>query len=167
MPNKYDKGGRSSKKDVVKGLSSTEANKREILERLAMPRNKGLVYKAVDGIVTVVTYKKYLRDDPDFAEKAQETIDAMRMVIVEKTEEKIFDAIIEDEQLSKTQADLAKTLVKNLGKDRGWTEKTEIKQEGDGGMIQIQYVQPPQIEDIDDQQTIEIKKEDNEQSDNQ
>jgi hypothetical protein len=166
MPNKYDSKGKKPTASAAKGLTPMEANKREILKKLAQPRNKGLIHKAVDGVCSEVTYKKYLREDADFKEKAEETIAAIRERIVEKVEERVFDAILDDDKpLSKNQTELSKMVLKNLGKDRGWTERQEIKQDGDGGRVFIEYIVPeqPKIEDIQDQSTIEIK-EDNEEN---
>jgi hypothetical protein len=167
MPNKYDSKGKKPTASAAKGLTPMEANKREILKKLAQPRNKGLIHKAVDGVCSEVTYKKYLREDADFKEKAEETISAIRERIVEKVEERVFDAILDDDKpLSKNQTELSKMVLKNLGKDRGWTERQEIKQDGDGGQIKIEYVVPHQIDNIETQETIEIKSEEDEQSHN-
>jgi len=167
MPNKYDSKGKKPTASAAKGLTPMEANKREILKKLAQPRNKGLIHKAVDGVCSEVTYKKYLREDADFKEKAEETIAAIRERIVEKVEERVFDAILDDDKpLSKNQTELSKMVLKNLGKDRGWTERQEIKQDGDGGQIKIEYVVPQQIDNIETQETIEIKSEEDEQSNN-
>jgi hypothetical protein len=167
MPNKYDSKGKKPTASAAKGLTPMEANKREILKKLAQPRNKGLIHKAVDGVCSEVTYKKYLREDADFKEKAEETIAAIRERIVEKVEERVFDAILDDDKpLSKNQTELSKMVLKNLGKDRGWTERQEIKQDGDGGQIKIEYVVPHQIDNIETQETIEIKSEEDEQSHN-
>jgi len=167
MPNKYDSKGKKPTASAAKGLTPMEANKREILKKLAQPRNKGLIHKAVDGVCSEVTYKKYLREDADFKEKAEETIAAIRERIVEKVEERVFDAILDDDKpLSKNQTELSKMVLKNLGKDRGWTERQEIKQDGDGGQIKIEYVVPQQIDNIETQETIEIKSEEDEQSHN-
>ena len=167
MPNKYDSKGKKPTASAAKGLTPMEANKREILKKLAQPRNKGLIHKAVDGVCSEVTYKKYLREDADFKEKAEETIAAIRERIVEKVEERVFDAILDDDKpLSKNQTELSKMVLKNLGKDRGWTERQEIKQDGDGGQIKIEYVVPHQIDNIETQETIEIKSEEDEQSNN-
>jgi hypothetical protein len=167
MPNKYDSKGKKPTVSAAKGLTPMEANKREILKKLAQPRNKGLIHKAVDGVCSEVTYKKYLREDADFKEKAEETIAAIRERIVEKVEERVFDAILDDDKpLSKNQTELSKMVLKNLGKDRGWTERQEIKQDGDGGQIKIEYVVPHQIDNIETQETIEIKSEEDEQSNN-
>lgn len=167
MPNKYDSKGKKPTASAAKGLTPMEANKREILKKLAQPRNKGLIHKAVDGVCSEVTYKKYLREDADFKEKAEETISAIRERIVEKVEERVFDAILDDDKpLSKNQTELSKMVLKNLGKDRGWTERQEIKQDGDGGQIKIEYVVPHQIDNIETQETIEIKSEEDEQSNN-
>ena len=163
MPNKYDSKGKKPTASAAKGLTPMEANKREILKKLAQPRNKGLIHKAVDGVCSEVTYKKYLREDADFKEKAEETIAAIRERIVEKVEERVFDAILDDDKpLSKNQTELSKMVLKNLGKDRGWTERQEIKQDGDGGQIKIEYVVPQQIDNIETQETIEIKSEEDE-----
>ena len=167
MSNKYDSKGKKPTVSAAKGLTPMEANKREILKKLAQPRNKGLIHKAVDGVCSEVTYKKYLREDADFKEKAEETIAAIRERIVEKVEERVFDAILDDDKpLSKNQTELSKMVLKNLGKDRGWTERQEIKQDGDGGQIKIEYVVPHQIDNIETQETIEIKSEEDEQSNN-
>ena len=167
MPNKYDSKGKKPTASAAKGLTPMEANKREILKKLAQPRNKGLIHKAVDGVCSEVTYKKYLREDADFKEKAEETIAAIRERIVEKVEERVFDAILDDDKpLSKNQTELSKMVLKNLCKDRGWTERQEIKQDGDGGQIKIEYVVPHQIDNIETQETIEIKSEEDEQSHN-
>ena len=167
MSNKYDSKGKKPTVSAAKGLTPMEANKREILKKLAQPRNKGLIHKAVDGVCSEVTYKKYLREDADFKEKAEETIAAIRERIVEKVEERVFDAILDDDKpLSRNQTELSKMVLKNLGKDRGWTERQEIKQDGDGGQIKIEYVVPQQIDNIETQETIEIKSEEDEQSHN-
>ena len=163
MPNKYDKGGKRATSDVVKGMSQTEQNKREILKNLAMPSNKGKVYRAIEGVVVMTTYKKYLREDSDFAQKASEILEAMKDIRLEKMEERLEDSVIEDDvQLSKNELEALKYTLERQGKDRGWTTRQEIKQEGDGGQIRIEYV-VPQLENIEEQKTIEIKTEEDEQ----
>jgi hypothetical protein len=158
MPNKYEKKGKVSKAEAVKGLSNVEANKREILKNLGMPSNKGLVSKAIEGVVSYSTYQKYRREDDDFKVKSDEVIEAMEETKLDKVEEKLIDAILDDDkQLSKNQTELVKMYLKTKGKNRGYTERQEIKQEGDGGQLQINYVVPKQIENIEEQDTIEIK----------
>lgn len=166
MPNKYDKGGKRATSDVVKGMSQTEQNKREILKNLAMPSNKGKVYRAIEGVVAMTTYKKYCRDDSDFAQKATEILEAIKEIRLEKMEEKLEDSVIDDDtQLSKNELEALKYTLERQGKDRGWTTRQEIKQDGDGGQIKIEYVVPPMIQNIEEQKTIEIKED--EQDNNQ
>jgi hypothetical protein len=157
MPNKYNKGGKSSKKDAVKGLSNIEAKKREVLERLGMISNRGKAKNAIKGIVSYPTYIRWRHEDADFKEQADFMIMAIKEYNKDRAEEELEDIIFDDKQVGKVKADLLKNYLNTVGKDRGYTQKVETKIEGDTGGLSITYVVPKQIENIEEQDTIEIK----------
>jgi hypothetical protein len=152
----YDQG-RKEGSGLARKLSKTDQNKEKILHNLGLPRNKGLANKAIEGVVEYTTFMKYKREDADFKERVELVMEAMQELLLDRVEEKMIDAMLEghkkENMLSRQTADLVKTYLKTKGKDRGYTEKSEIQNSGNDP-IQINYVmpEPKQIENIEDQQ---------------
>ncbi len=160
MKNRFEETGKKLEEDVVKGLSKMEANKKRVISALRTPSKTDTI-RTILGKVDGVAYSTYLRwrrDDDEFRDKVDELWNAVEEMRADAVEEKLYKAILEDAEIGKVQADLVKTYLKTKGKGRGWTEKIEIKTEGDNAAIQIQYIQP-MIDNIEDQ-NLEI--EDNE-----
>ena len=147
----YDQG-RKEGSGTARKLTKTQQNKEQILHNLGLKRNKGIVMKAIEGIVEYTTFMKYKRQDAEFAEQVEIIQEAMQELLIDRVEEVMLDAILEEgKDLSRQKADMVKTYLKTKGKDRGYSEKTEVNNTG-FEPIQINYVvpAPKQIEDIDD-----------------
>ena len=147
----YDQG-RKEGSGTARKLTKTQQNKEQILHNLGLKRNKGIVMKAIEGIVEYTTFMKYKRQDAEFAEQVEIIQEAMQEMLIDRVEEVMLDAILEEgKDLSRQKADMVKTYLKTKGKDRGYSEKTEVNNTG-FEPIQINYVvpAPKQIEDIDD-----------------
>jgi hypothetical protein len=144
--------GRKKGSGTARKLTKTQQNKEQILHNLGLKRNKGIVMKAIEGIVEYTTFMKYKRQDAEFAEQVEIIQEAMQEMLIDRVEEVMLDAILEEgKDLSRQKADMVKTYLKTKGKDRGYSEKTEVNNTG-FEPIQINYVvpAPKQIEDIDD-----------------
>jgi hypothetical protein len=95
-----------------------------------------------------------MREDEEFAKQVNLVSESMKEFLLDRVEEKLIDAILDDEKgLTKNQTELVKLYLKTQGRSRGYTERTEVKHENDSGAVQINYVvpNPPQIENIEDQ----------------
>lgn len=150
--NRFDETGKKPEEETAKGMTATEANKRKVIAAIRKP-NKTDTIRTILGRVEGVAYSTYLRwrkEDDDFKEKIDELWTAVEEMRSDAVEEKLYKTILEDAEMGKVQADLVKTYLKTKGKNRGWTEKIEIKNEGDNGAISIQYIQPNLIDNIED-----------------
>lgn len=146
--------GRKKGSGTARKLTKTQQNKEQILHNLGLKRNKGIVMKAIEGIVEYTTFMKYKRQDAEFAEQVEIIQEAMQELLNDRVEEVMLDAILEEgKDLSRQKADLVKTYLKTKAKDRGYSERTEVNNTG-FEPIQINYVvpQPKQIENIEDQE---------------
>ena len=56
----YDQG-RKEGSGTARKLTKTQQNKEQILHNLGLKRNKGIVMKAIEGIVEYTTFMKYKR----------------------------------------------------------------------------------------------------------
>lgn len=144
--------GRKEGSGMARKLTKTQQNKEQILHNLGLKRNKGIVMKAIEGIVEYTTFMKYKKQDSEFAEQVEIIQEAMQEMLIDRVEEVMLDAILEEgKDLSRQKADMVKTYLKTKGKDRGYSEKTEVNNTG-FEPIQINYLvpAPKQIENIDD-----------------
>ena len=158
---KYRRGGDSKSDDRLKPIPKKEKNKELILEALRKASNNGIIRNAIEGICSRTTYRKYMNDDPDFAEEVGIIMECMREEVDDRVEDKIVQSILSEEgsTLDKNQNILAIFYAKTRLKKRGFNEgKDEIKKEEDD-QIKIEYVmpQPKQIEDIEDAEFEEVK----------
>ena len=95
----------------------------------ALDKHKGMVYLAADALgcshVTVYNYAKRYKS-------VQEAIDRNRGHVVDTAELALYSAILSGEHWAVTFA------LKTIGKDRGYTERSEQEISGrDGGPVQI------------------------------
>lgn len=165
MKNRFDDNTRKTEDEAAQGMTATEANKRKIVDYLRDANPLDTVNDILNRVkgVAYSTYLRWRREDDDFKEKTDELLFALKEKVIDAVQKELFSAIlIPDYEMSKVKADLAKTVVKTLGKDRGFTEKIEMHTEGEMTMIPIQYI-TPMIEDINDQQTIELNDTDDEE----
>ena len=163
---KYDRGG-DNKRPENKREALTDANKKNIIAQCKQSK-WGTVKEAIAGIVERQTYYKYRRDDPDFAE-------VMDILLHAKEEDrKDIAEITLMENMEKGKMNVPNMFfLKTKAKDRGYTERHEIKQEQEPEKLEIQYFSPDALPedktrrlDAEDVEYKEINKEDNDNTDN-
>ena len=93
----------------------TITKKNDVL--LALAQTRGMIYKACEVVgISAETYYRWLREDPEFADKAQ-TITELALDHVETKLQELID---------KGNVNAIIFYLKTKGKKRGYIEKTEI-----------------------------------------
>ena len=152
------KSGDVSKHNAYEPLKPKDQRKLQVMKNVVLKTNKGFPSLFCDGVISVSTYKKWRRDDPEWAEEIDIIIDCHKQERLDKAEALLYDVVLDDAEITKNRTELLKFILKTQGKERGYTERQEIKTDGPDTEIKIQYIVPeqPKIQDIEDQATIEV-----------